>query len=89
MGDIRRDLAKVDMPMGYSVKYTGQDQSMRESFSELGAALVLSVVLVYMVLVMLYESFITPLIRMLSLPLGIVGALTALALTNNNLNIFT
>ncbi|SHE77975.1 efflux RND transporter permease subunit [Desulforamulus putei] len=89
MGDIRKELAKLQLPTGYSIKFSGQDQSMRESFSELASALVLSVILVYMVLVMLYESFSTPFIRMLSLPLGIVGALTALALTKNNINVFT
>lgn len=89
MDDIRKELAKIKLPAGYSIEFSGQDQSMRESFSELASALVLSVILVYMVLVMLYESFSTPLIRMLSLPLGIVGALTALALTKNNINVFT
>ncbi|CCO08171.1 efflux RND transporter permease subunit [Desulforamulus hydrothermalis] len=89
MADIRKELAGIQLPAGCSIKFSGQDQSMRESFSELISALILSVVLVYMVLVMLYESFSTPLIRMLSLPLGIVGALTALALTKNNINIFT
>ncbi|GAB6158726.1 efflux RND transporter permease subunit [Desulfotomaculum varum] len=89
MADIRKELAGIQLPAGCSIKFSGQDQSMRESFSELVSALILSVILVYMVLVMLYESFSTPFIRMLSLPLGIVGALTALALTKNNINIFT
>lgn len=89
MGEVRSELAKMELPMGYSIKYTGQDQNMRESFTELAAALLLSILLVYMVLVMLYESFSTPLIRMLSLPLGIVGALLALAITKNNINVFT
>lgn len=89
MGDVKKEIAKIDLPAGFSVKSSGEDERMGESFSELINALALSVVLVYMVLVMLYESFTTPLIRMLSLPLGIVGALTALALTGNNLNLFT
>jgi HAE1 family hydrophobic/amphiphilic exporter-1 len=42
-----------------------------------------------MVLVMLYESFLTPFIRMMALPLGVVGAFLALAITGNSLNLFS
>jgi HAE1 family hydrophobic/amphiphilic exporter-1 len=89
MTDIKKEIAGLDLPPGFSVSYGGQDQSMRESFSELIQALVLSIVLVYMILVMLYESFTTPLIRMISLPFGIIGALAILALCRQNLNLFT
>ncbi|ABZ83097.1 acriflavin resistance protein, putative [Heliomicrobium modesticaldum Ice1] len=77
------------LPQGVSYRFTGSAQSMQDSFRELVAALALSIVLVYMVLVMLYESYMTPFIRMLSLPLGIAGALIALAVTKNSLNIFS
>ncbi|MEW6066224.1 MAG: efflux RND transporter permease subunit [Bacillota bacterium] len=89
MADVKKEISKLDLPAGFTVNYTGQARSMNESFTELRSALLLSVILVYMVLVMLYESFTTPLIRMLSLPLGIVGALVALVWSGNNLNIFT
>lgn len=89
MQDVQRQLALLQIPPGFSINYTGQARNMQESFGELTAALMLSVVLVYMVLVMLYESFTTPFIRMLSLPLGIVGALLALTISGNNLNVFT
>lgn len=89
MTDIKKEIAGLDLPLGFSVSYGGQDQSMRESFSELIQALVLSVVLVYMILVMLYESFTTPLIRMISLPFGIIGALAILAIFRQNINLFT
>jgi HAE1 family hydrophobic/amphiphilic exporter-1 len=42
-----------------------------------------------MILVVLYESYLTPLIRMLSLPCGIIGALLALAVTGKTLNLIT
>ena len=62
---------------------------MCESYSMLGQALALSFILVYLILVILYESFLTPLIRMLSLPCGIIGALLALFLTGNSLNMMS
>jgi HAE1 family hydrophobic/amphiphilic exporter-1 len=62
---------------------------MDESNTDLGQALALSLILVYMILVILYESFLTPFIRMLSLPVGIIGAMLALFLTGNTLNIMS
>lgn len=84
--------AKIDqlkVEPGYDIKFTGQAEGMEETFIDLISALILSIVLVYMVLVMLYESFSTPFIRMVALPLGVVGAFTALALTGNTLNLFS
>jgi len=64
-------------------------KQMNESNADLSTVLVLSLILVYMILVILYESFLTPFIRMLSLPVGIIGAMLALFLTNNTLNIMS
>jgi len=93
LGDFSREVqAKIDqlrLDPGYHVKMGGQTLGMQETFADLIAALILSIILVYMVLVMLYESFMTPFIRMMALPLGIVGAFLALAITGNTLNLFS
>ncbi len=81
--------AKLDKPNGYDIGYDGLIKQMNESNSDLGQVLVLSWVLVYMIMVILYESFLTPFIRMLSLPVGIIGALAGLYLTNNTLNMMS
>jgi HAE1 family hydrophobic/amphiphilic exporter-1 len=73
----------------YTVRFAGQAQTMKDTFGEMIAALLLAITLVYMILVVLYESFLTPFIRMFSLPLGFIGALVALALTGNSLNMFS
>lgn len=73
----------------YTVRFAGQAQSMRDAFTEMLMALGLAITLVYMILVVLYESFLTPFIRMFSLPLGFIGALVALAVTGNSLNLFS
>ncbi|MFZ5648286.1 MAG: efflux RND transporter permease subunit [Bacillota bacterium] len=73
----------------YTVRFAGQAQSMRTAFTEMIMALGLAITLVYMILVVLYESFLTPFIRMFSLPLGFIGALVALAVTGNSLNMFS
>ncbi len=88
-GDINAALSSYKIPEGYEVQFYGTQKNMEESFSDLIKALILAVVLVYMILVILYESFLTPLVRMLSLPCGAIGALWALFLTGCTFNIIS
>lgn len=81
--------ARIHQPDGYDIEYDGLIKQMHESNTDLFQALALSLVLVYMILVILYESFLTPFIRMLSLPVGIIGAMLGLFLTGNTLNIMS
>jgi HAE1 family hydrophobic/amphiphilic exporter-1 len=62
---------------------------MNDAFSSLGIVLIISIALVYMILVILYESFITPIVRMASLPCAAIGALLILLLTKNTINMMT
>ena len=87
--DIKKAIENDDMPTGYEVTYGGDQQNMDTSFKSLIEALAVSIVLIYMILVVLYESWLTPFLRMLSLPCGIIGALIALVITRNTLNIVT
>lgn len=87
--DAKTKVSQIKLPPGYYINFSGQAEGMQETFTDLISALVLSIILVYMVLVMLYESFLTPFIRMMALPLGVVGAFLALAITGNTLNLFT
>ena len=64
-------------------------QQLNNSFLILGQALILSVILEYMLLVALYESWFYPIVLILGVPLGITGALWALFVTHNTLNIFS
>lgn len=82
-------VAQLHLPDGYQIDYDGLIEQMEDSNADLGQALVLSLLLVYMVLVILYESFLTPFIRMLSLPVGIIGAMVILYLTGNTLNMLS
>jgi HAE1 family hydrophobic/amphiphilic exporter-1 len=87
--DIKARMAGVSIPFGYEVGYTGDQQNMSSSFGSLTWALGASLLLVFMILVVLYESFLTPLIRMLSIPCGIIGAFAALAVTGKAINIIS
>ena len=64
-------------------------ENQTEGFGTLGVALLAAIILVYLVMVALYDDFVTPFVVLFSIPLSFIGALFALALTNNSLNIFT
>jgi HAE1 family hydrophobic/amphiphilic exporter-1 len=87
--DINAKLEAFSIPNGYSVNFGGNQEDMAESFSSLGLALVASLALVYMILVVLYESFLTPFIRMMALPCASIGAFVLLALTGQTLNMMS
>ena len=67
----------------------GEMKYMKETFSNLMLALIASVLLVYLIMVMLYNSFVYPLVVFFSIPVAIIGALLALALTMHTLNFFS
>jgi HAE1 family hydrophobic/amphiphilic exporter-1 len=62
---------------------------MRDSFADLGIALIAAVIFTYLIMVALYDSFVYPLVVLFSIPLAMIGALLALALTMKSLSIFT
>ncbi|HEY0583256.1 MAG TPA: efflux RND transporter permease subunit, partial [Chloroflexota bacterium] len=87
--DVQAGLDKIVVPSGYKVTQGGQAQSQNESFGQILQALGLSVLLMYMLMVALFESLIFPLMIMFSLPLAVVGAFGLLALTGNTLNMLS
>jgi HAE1 family hydrophobic/amphiphilic exporter-1 len=81
--------SKMDRPAGVNYVWGGDMENQSEGFGTLGIALLAAIILVYLVMVALYDDFITPFVVLFSIPLSFIGALFALALTDNSLNIFT
>ena len=75
------------LPQGYTAETAGGYEDMMESFSDLGFALVVALLLVYFVLAVQFESFSMPVIVMFILPVAFTGALFALPLTGRNMSI--
>lgn len=79
----------IGFPPGYSYEITGEFEIFQESLTEMLKALVMAIVLTYIVLAMILESYIHPVTIMLTLPLGFVGAVFSLFLARASLNIFS
>ena len=89
--DFKESLKKIDnkKPTGVSYVWGGDEENQSEGFGTLGYALLAAIILVYLVMVALYDSFIYPFVVLFSIPLSLIGVFVVLALTNNSLNIFT
>ncbi len=77
----------VNLPDGYEVKYTGQFQDLQESFTSLGLAFLLSLVLVYMVMASQFESLIHPFVIMFTVPMALIGVIIGIFVTGNSLSV--
>ncbi len=93
LGDVVRDfraaMAPTPVPPGYSYTLTGQAQQLDQALAALLSALALSVLLIYMLLVALYESWLEPLAILFALPVALVGAFLGLFVTGNTFNLFS
>src|SRR5271165_6651506 len=81
--------AKTKLPEGVSVTLRGLVQGMRESFRSFALGLTLSVVLLYLILVAQFKSFLDPLLILTAVPPGLTGALLILYLTGTTMNVMS
>ena len=85
--EIQERLENKQLPAGYSIEYGGSYKQMKETFSTLGLALLLAILLVYMVMASQFESLVHPFIVMFELPLAFIGVGLALFLTGQSLSL--
>lgn len=86
---IDKILKDTKLPEGVHVDLRGSVQGMRQSFKSFGLGLILSVVLVYLILVAQFQSFIDPFIILLAIPPGLTGVLVLLVLAGTTLNVMS
>ena len=93
LGDITKSIEKIikdeKLPEGVHVDLRGSVQGMRQSFKSFGLGLILSIVLVYLILVAQFQSFLDPFIILLAIPPGLTGVIVVLLLTNTTLNVMS
>ena len=87
--EIQEKIEAADLPSGISIEYLGDAKNQGDAFGSLGLALISAIILVYLIMVALYESMVYPFVVLFSIPVALIGALLALALTMETLNIFS
>jgi len=87
--DVQRRLEGLELPRCMVVRLTGEYQRMNESFGNLGVGLVLAALLVYLLMVAQFRSYLSPFIIMFAVPLGLIGVLLTLYLTHTTLNVWS
>jgi len=86
--EIKSSIDKLQLPDGVSWHFIGNMENQSKSFSSLLGALGLGILLVYLIMVALYENAVYPFVVLFALPLAMIGAILALALTMNDMTIF-
>ena len=92
-GDVTADIMKVvermQLPPGVKITMGGDAESQAEVFGQIFAALGLAVLLMYLILVVQFGSFLDPMAIMMSLPLSLIGVMLSLAVTNFTINLMS
>jgi len=86
---VRKILARTDLPEGTRVNLRGMVQGMEASFNSFGLGLTLSLVLLYLILVAQFRSFLDPALILLAVPTGVIGVVLILLLTGTTLNVMS
>jgi len=87
--DLLESLARKHLKVGYAIDYNGQTREFKQSSSALLVTFVLALAFIYLVLAAQFESFVDPLIIMLTVPLSMTGALALLQWTGGTMNVYS
>ena len=86
---IREKIGELALPPNYRVEFSGEQEEMTKSFRSLIFAFSLAVLLVYMIMAAQFESLLHPFLILLTLPMGLTGAVWALFITGQTLNVIS
>jgi len=84
---IQEALSQVKLPQDVGVKFRGAVAAMQASFATFGFGLATAIVLLYLVMVAQFRSFVDPFIIMFAVPMGLIGVIAVLLATGTTLNI--
>jgi hydrophobic/amphiphilic exporter-1 (mainly G- bacteria), HAE1 family len=87
--DANSRVAGLGLPPYMRIVESGERQEMMKSFRDLGLAMILAVILVYMILAAQFESFLDPLLIAIVIPIGLAGSVVAIGLTHGSFNVLS
>ncbi len=80
-------IAEIDLPAGYSISWGGNTKMMNDMIADMLFAFILAAILTYMLLAAILESFIQPILILITLPLAMIGVFMALYHTNTSFGV--
>ena len=86
---VQKIVGQTHLPENMTVTVRGSVQAMRESFKSFSLGLILSTVLVYLILVAQFRSFVSPFLILLAIPTGLAGVLAILFLSGTTINVMS
>lgn len=86
--EVKAKIEQLSPSRGINIRISGDLENQEDSFVSLGMALLVSLILVYLIMVALYDNYIQPFVVMFSIPVAVIGAFLALALFLQNMSIF-
>lgn len=89
MEEFKKKIAADKLPAGIELAYLGMEKQRADGFGSLGLAMGIGILFIYLIMVALYDSYVYPVVVLFSLPLAMVGAMVALAITGKSLSIFS
>ncbi|MDO9184944.1 MAG: efflux RND transporter permease subunit [Bacteroidia bacterium] len=87
-GDVVAYVDKHPLPEGIQMTWGSDIKRQNDSFGALGSVLLISFLLIYLIMVALYDSFVYPFVVLFSIPVAAIGAFLALNLSLNNISLF-
>jgi len=86
--DVLEYLDKNPLPEGIKLAWESDVKTQNDSFGALGSVMLISFILIYLIMVALYDNYIYPFVALFGIPLAVIGAFLALNLSLNNITLF-
>jgi len=89
VGDVQKRVKAIDLPPGYRLSFSGEQESYTETVGYMVESLLLAIIFIYLILASQFGSFTQPLAIMFSLPLALLGVMLGLLLGRSSLNMMS
>lgn len=87
--EINKSLLEKPLPSGVDMKWSGDIERQGDSFTSLGIALLAAIILMYLIMVALYDNYIYPIVVLISVPVAFIGSFLALCLAKSSMSMMT
>ncbi len=87
--DVEKAFESYELPEGYHITFTGENESINDSIGQLMKMLILAVLFIYLIMVAQFQSLLSPFIVMFTIPLAFTGGFIGLFITNNEVSVIS